>query len=152
MQNNVVFSRGGGATIIPPWKGDTPLNSKEINKMRQSKNNYDWHSSQEKEILDTMELIYAKDMLHSIWIPGTVLNRPKFIKEPRTYLINVWGKIYQQTREHLKARPTINITHIPRQETPSPTPTQTLQKKGRLLQCKQGIKYTRKSNRIPNHT
>ncbi len=49
--------------------------------MRQSRNNYDWNSSQVKEILDTIELIYAKDMLHSIWIPGTVLNRLKKRKE-----------------------------------------------------------------------
>ena len=45
--------------------------TKEMNKTKQSRNNYDWHFSQEKEILDTMELIYAKDTLHSIWIPGT---------------------------------------------------------------------------------
>ena len=109
--------------------------TKEMNKTKQSRNNYDWHSSQEKEILDTMELIYAKDTLHSIWIPGTVLNRPKLIKEPRTILINVWGKIYQRTRDHFKARLTTNIANIQRQETPSPAPTQTLHKKGSLLQC-----------------
>lgn len=53
-------------------------------------------------------------------IPGTALNRPKPTMEPRRYLINVRGKVYQRRREHLKPRPTTNITSIPRQETASP--------------------------------
>ena len=117
-------------TMLPTAKGalksqhperDTHLQKNEHNQTKQ-KQNYDRHSIQEKEVLDIMEPIYVRDTIHNIWIPGTVLNRPKPNREPRTYLINVRGKVYQRTREHLKPRPTTDITNTPRQEAPPTLP------------------------------
>ena len=77
-----------------------------------------------------MKPIYARDTLSNISITGTVLNRPQSIREPKTYLINVRGKVYKRTKEHLKPRPTTNIIYIPRQEILSPVPnTYTTQKR-----------------------
>ena len=99
-----------------------------------------------------MKPIYARDTLSNISITGTVLNRPQSIREPKTYLINVRGKVYKRTKEHLKPRPTTNIIYIPRQEILSPVPnTYTTQKKEGYYDgnCKQRIKHAKKSNRIP---
>ena len=113
------------------------------------------HSSQGKEILNIIKPIYARDTLSNIWITGTVPNKPQPIREPKTYLINVRGKVYKRTREHLKPRPTTNKTNIPRKEILSPAPnTDTTQKKEGYYngKCKQRIKHTKKSIRIPNHS
>ena len=102
-----------------------------------------------------MKPIYARDTLSNIWITGTVLNRQQSIREPKTYLINVRGKVYKRTREHLKPKPTTNITNIPRQEKLFPAPnTDTTQKKEGYYNgnCKQRIKHTKKSSRIANHS
>ena len=109
-------------TMLPTARGrlqschsekETPPKKNEPNQAKQ-KQNYDTHSSQGKEILDIMEPIYARDTLSNIWITGTVLDRSQSFREPKTYLINVRGKVYKRTREHLKLRPTTNIINIPR--------------------------------------
>ena len=110
------------------------------------------HSSQGKEILNIIKPIYARDTLSNIWITGTVPNRPQSIREPKTYLLNVRGKVYKRTREHLKPRPTTNITNIPRQEILSPAPnTDTTLKKEDYYDgnCKERIKHTKNPAEYP---
>ena len=36
--------------------------------------------------------------------PGVILNRLNPIRQPRTYIIDINGKVYYGTREHLKPR------------------------------------------------
>ena len=98
-----------------------------------------------------MKPIYAWDTIRNIWITGTVLNRPQSFWEPKTYLINVRGKVYKRTREHLKPRPTSNITNIPIQEILSQHPTQTLHKKRKAIMMVTANKEsnTKKFYRIP---
>ena len=124
------LQQGGGYSLATLERRH--LQKNEQNQAKQ-KQNYDRHSSQGKEILDIMKLIYARNTLSNIWITGTVLNWPQSIREPKTYLINVRGKVYKRTREHLKLRPTTNITNIPRQEKLSPAPNTDTTQKRRLL-------------------
>ena len=120
--------QGGGYNLATLERRHLQQNEQNQAKQKQK---YDRHSSEEKEILDIMRPIYARDTLSNIWITGTVLNRPQSIREPKTpYIPNVRGKVYKRTREHRKPRPTTNITNIPRQETQSPAlNTDTTQKK-----------------------
>ena len=157
----LLFSRKP-RTMLPTARGrlqschsgkETPKKKNEQNQAKQ-KQNYDWHSSQGKEILDIMKPIYARDTLSNIWITSTVFNRSQSIREPKTYQMNVRGKVYKRTREHLKPRPTTNITNIPREETLSLAPnTDTTQKRKAIMMATTNKESnTKKSNRIPNHT
>ena len=51
-----------------------------------------------------MEPVYVRNTIKKVWEPGVVLNRPNPVREPRTYTVNVNGKVYYHTREHLKPR------------------------------------------------
>ena len=42
--------------------------------------------------------------MKKIWQPATLLNRPQPTERPRTYTVDIQGKIYQRTREHLRPR------------------------------------------------
>ena len=45
-----------------------------------------------------------RNTIKKIWQPGVILNRPNPIREPRTYIVEMNGKVYYRTREHLKPR------------------------------------------------
>ena len=125
------LQQGGGYNLATQERRH--LQKNEQNQAKQ-KQNYDRHSSQGKEILDIMKPIYARNALSNIWITSTVFDRPQSIRKLKTYLINVRGKVYKRTREHLKPRPTTNITNIPKQETLSPAPnTDTTQKRKAIM-------------------
>ena len=65
---------------------------------------YNNHSGPDKEDLHNMDPVYVSNTFKKIWEQGTVLNRPNPENEPRTYLVNIRGKVYQRTREHLRPR------------------------------------------------
>ena len=51
-----------------------------------------------------MEPVFVRNTIEKIWEPGVILNRPNPIREPRTYIVDINGKVYYRTREHLKPR------------------------------------------------
>ena len=65
---------------------------------------YDKKAGTDKRILNNMEPVYVRNTLKKIWEPGVVLNRPNPVREPRTYTVDIKGKVYYRTREHLKPR------------------------------------------------
>ena len=65
---------------------------------------YDKKAGTDKRILNNMEPVHVRNTLKKIWEPGVVLNRPNPVREPRTYTVDIKGKVYYRTREHLKPR------------------------------------------------
>ena len=63
---------------------------------------YDKKASIDKRILNHMEPVFIRNTIKKIWEPGVILNRPNPIREPRTYIVDINGKVYYRTREHLK--------------------------------------------------
>ena len=51
-----------------------------------------------------MEPVYVRNTIKKVWEPVVILNRPNSIREPRTYIVDINGKVYYRTREHLKPR------------------------------------------------
>ena len=51
-----------------------------------------------------MEPVYVRNTIKKVWEPGVILNRPNPIREPRTYIVDINGKVFYRTREHLKPR------------------------------------------------
>ena len=99
-------------TLLPSTKrtlqSSHPENDKhqERNYERQEKQAkcYDKKAGADKRIINNMEPVYVRNTIKRIWEPGIVLNRPNPVREPRTYIVNVNGKVYYRTREHLKPR------------------------------------------------
>ena len=54
--------------------------------------------------------MFVWNALKGIWQPAVVLNRPQPTERPRTYTVDIQGKIYQRTREHLRPRSQSEIT------------------------------------------
>ena len=73
----------------------------EANQKRQEKQAefYDRKAGNDKRILNNMEPVFVRNTLKSTWEPAIVLNRPKPIPNPRTYTVDIQGKVYQRTRE-----------------------------------------------------
>ena len=57
-----------------------------------------------------MEPLYVRNTLKHIWEPATVLNRPDPLQNPRSYLIDLQGKVFRRTREHIRPRSIKNQT------------------------------------------
>lgn len=51
-----------------------------------------------------MEPVFVRNTLKNTWESAVVMNRPQPIQNPRTYLVDIRGKVYQRKREHLKPR------------------------------------------------
>ena len=51
-----------------------------------------------------MEPVFVRNTIKKIWEPGVILNRPSPLREPRTYIVDINGKVYCRTREHLEPR------------------------------------------------
>ena len=71
---------------------------------------YDRKACSDKRPLNNREPVFVWNALRRIWQPATVLNRPQPSECPRTYTVNIQGKIYQRTREHLRPRSQSEIT------------------------------------------
>ncbi len=65
---------------------------------------YNKKASPDKEVFNNMEKVYVRNTLQNIWEPAVILNRPNPEREPRTYLVEIRGKVFQRTREHIRAR------------------------------------------------
>ncbi len=77
-----------------------------MNKKRQEEQMqyYNKNARADRKVLENDEPIYVRNTRKNIWEPGTIISRPNPPKEPRTYHVNMGGKTYQRTREHLKTR------------------------------------------------
>ena len=78
----------------------------EANQKRQERQAefYDRKTGSDKRILHNMEPVFVRNTLKNTWQPVIVLNRPQPTERPRTYTVDIQGKIYQRTREHLRPR------------------------------------------------
>ena len=78
----------------------------EANQKRQERQAefYDRKNGSDKKILHNMEPVFVRNTLKNTWQPAIVLNRPQPTERPRTYTVDIQGKIYQRTREHLRPR------------------------------------------------
>ena len=78
----------------------------EANQKRQERQAefYDRKTGSDKRILHNMEPVFVRNTLKNTWQPAIVLNRPQPTECPRTYTVDIQGKIYQRTREHLRPR------------------------------------------------
>lgn len=65
---------------------------------------YDKKAGLDRRTINNMEPVYVRNTIKKVWEPGVVLNRPNPVREPRTYIVDVNGKVYYRTREHLKPR------------------------------------------------
>lgn len=65
---------------------------------------YDRKAGSDKKALKNREPVFVWNTLNNTWQLGTVLNRPQPKGRPRTYTVDIQGKIYQRTREHLRPR------------------------------------------------
>ena len=54
--------------------------------------------------LDRNEPVYVWNSLKQVWEPGRVFSRPDPIREPRTYIVDLEGRLFQRTRRHLRPR------------------------------------------------
>ena len=106
-------------TMIPSTKSNMkskhPENDSHLenNQHRQHKQAefYNVKASNDREELENMQPVYVRNTLKGIWEPATVLSRPNPIQNPRTYLIEMQGKVYQRTREHLRPRQETCFSH-----------------------------------------
>ena len=78
----------------------------EANQKRQERQAvfYDRKAGSDKKALKNREPVFVWNTLNNTWQPGTVLNRPQLKERPRTYTVEIQGKIYQRTRQHLRPR------------------------------------------------
>ena len=67
---------------------------------------YNTKTNPDKPAFSRNQLVYVWNSLKYIWEPDKVFNLPNPGTEPRTYLVEMQGKIYRRTREHLRPRVT----------------------------------------------
>ena len=82
---------------------------KEANLRKQTKQAafYNTKTSPDKRAFSSNQPVYFWNLLKHIWEPCKVFNLPNPGREPITYLVEMQGKIYQRTREHLCPRVTL---------------------------------------------
>ena len=90
----------------------------ESNQQRQDKQaeNYNSKAGSDKRTLNSKEPVYVWNTLNKTWKSAAVLNRPNPLREPRTYTVEMNGKSYRRTREHLR----------PKEATTQPRPVQVI--------------------------
>ena len=73
---------------------------------------YNTTAGNDLRVLKDNEPVYVRNTLTNTWELGTVLNRPNPEREPRTYLIQIKGRLCQRPRQPLKPRnqPTSDLT------------------------------------------
>ena len=92
----------------------------DVNKVIQEKQEefYNRKAGPDKPTFNNMDPVWIRNTLQNIWEPATILNRPNPMREPRTYLVEMRGKVYQRTAEHIRPRSSkININE-PVKDTP----------------------------------
>ena len=60
-------------------------------------------ASCDKRVLNSSEPVYVWNSRKHIWEQGKIFSRQNPHKEPRTYIVEMNGKLYQRTREHLNS-------------------------------------------------
>ena len=71
----------------------------------------------DRKVFNNMEPVYVRNTLKKIWEPGVILNRPNPIQKPRTYIVDIRGKIYYRTREYLRPRNAMDTEIIRERQT-----------------------------------
>ena len=107
---------------------DTP---QEANLRKQTKQAefYNRRASCDKRVLISSEPVYVWNSRKHIWEQGRIFSRQNPHREPRTYIVEMNGKLYQRTREHLRPKGTSEEPPAPRTEDKSvPTFSQTTSK------------------------
>ena len=61
-------------------------------------------ASCDKRVLNKSEPVYIWNSRQRIWDQGKIFNRQNPKREPRTYVVEMNGKLYHRTREHLRPR------------------------------------------------
>ena len=90
---------------------------------------YNKRASCDKRVLNSFEPVYVWNSRKHIWEQGRIFNRQNPDREPRTYIVEMNGKLYQRTREHLRPKSTTEEPPVPRMEgKPVPTFPQTTPK------------------------
>ena len=77
---------------------------KNFDRQQKQAESYDKKAGADKRILNNMEPVFVRNTIKKIWEPGVIMNRPNPIREPRTYIVDINGKVFYRTREHLKPR------------------------------------------------
>ena len=65
---------------------------------------YNKRASCDKRVLNQSEPVYVWNSRKHVWDQGKIFNRRNPDREPRTYIVEMNGKLYQRTREHLRPR------------------------------------------------
>lgn len=81
-----------------------------------------------KHVLNNSEPVYVWNSRKHIWEQGRIFNRQNPDREPRTYFVEMNGKLYQRTREHLQPKGTSKEPLVPRTENKSVHFSQTTSK------------------------
>ena len=58
---------------------------------------YDRKAGIDKRILNNVEPVYVRNTINKIWELGVILNIPYLVREPRTYIVDINGKVYYRT-------------------------------------------------------
>lgn len=84
----------------------------EANQRRQERQAafYNRKTGSDKRPLNHQEPVFVWNTLKKTWQRAAVLNRPQPTERPRTYAVDIQGKIYQRTREHLRPRGQVRTT------------------------------------------
>ena len=80
----------------------------EANLQKQTKHAefYNKRASRDKRVLNSSESVYVWNSRKHIWEQGRIFNRHNPDREPRTYIVEMNGKLYQRTREHIRPKST----------------------------------------------
>ena len=90
---------------------------------------YNKRASCDKHVLNSSEPVYVWNTRKHIWEQGRVFSRQNPNRDPKTYIVEMNGKLYQRTREHLRPKGTSEEPPVPRMEDKSvPTLPQTTSK------------------------
>ena len=90
---------------------------------------YNTRASCDKRVLNSSEPVYVWNTRKHIWEQGRIFSRQNPHREPRTYIVEMNGKLYQRTREHLRPKGTSEEPPAPKTEDKSvPTASQTTSK------------------------
>ena len=95
----------------------------EANLRKQTKQTDYYHrrAGCDKQALNTSEPVYTWNSQKHIWEPGKISSQPNPDREPRAYIVEKNGTLFQRTREHLRPRGTNKGQHTQRKECHSST-------------------------------
>jgi hypothetical protein len=91
------------------------------NKQAKQAETYNKKAGYDKTPLSHKEAVYVYNTKTCTWEPGTIFSRPNPVREPRTYMVDIKGTLYQRTRQHLRPRSN-NSYEVPKDNTDSKQP------------------------------